>query len=147
VGTKINRYRSLYLLNHLHNECYSPHHLPAFLIFMGFLALIGGCGTIRLYDCVNIGEYIFILELATICNLFGYLILYVSSYVYKSSSETLAHIVGSGCRGKVLRRTFRSLRPFGVRIEPIKAVKFNAVTAYFLNLSNATTSVLVSFSK
>jgi hypothetical protein len=129
--------------------------IPIMFVIFGLIWVLGVIGSIRLYGIVKYSEY-FVLCLMSICGgavLLG--IIHFCGNIPKGCRELVTDlkfnyetmITTSSWERKLLRRYVRSLRLFGIRSEPIRLIKHNAIYLYFGALINCVVTFLVANSE
>lgn len=144
-------YRCIYLLNELHNDCYIPTLLPVRFLFYGQYTIAAVAVLMRLRHAISPQEGVVLVQFIVSYTSSAFLYLHICGRV-ENGSQTLrqefakeAWSMGKG-DGRVWRMVAKSLKPFGVRIGPLRRIRYNGVNDYFENLIDNLTTVLVALS-
>jgi len=145
---RIRLYRSLYLLNILHDKSYLKIHFPVLVSFLGFFCICGICGVIKLRNEVHFMEFVLLVQCSITCTFLSYLFLHYAGKLYHYSYDVSQRKFNESCakQGTWLRKFSKSIIPIGIRIGSVKAIKFKALFTFFLTITNVCVTILVSFS-
>ncbi|XP_035713554.1 uncharacterized protein LOC118438006 [Folsomia candida] len=147
LHTKITYYKYLSFVNHLHNQCYPAGMLPLRVGIFGCMTITSSVILIRMIDRIHVFEQVIILQFLITMITVPFLFLSIAGKIVEDSLD-LKESMGqenTGRNFKVNRKILKSLKPFGVKVGPIRAVNYNAFNAFVTNVISGLTTVLVSY--
>lgn len=121
--------------------------LPEKVAFFGCMTITSGFVAIRLLHRVPIPEQVIVWQFFAMMLIVPCLFLSISGKITNDSVTIRLEMKRSTERGnfKVWKRVVRSLKPFGVSVGPIRAVRHNGFPAYLENVISGLTTVLVNY--
>lgn len=149
ISKRIAFYRCVFLLNELHNDCYTPTLLPVRFLFYGQYTIAAFAVLMRLRDAISLQEGCVLVQFVFSFTLSAFLYLHICGRVGHDSKMVAQDL----CRdawmmgkpeGKIWRKVTKSLKPFGVKINPIRRIGYRGMNDYFENLASMLTTVLVA---
>lgn len=141
---KINLYRTLQVLNAVHNECCSTLMWPTAQYLLMIIHVILNVLMIKLYSVLPISLAIVLLIGSVEMCWFEKGCFKAAADIYNYSHEFKSSIVGR--RRTVTRAVGRSLRCLRVEVGPQYFIKVSTVTRYWLSVYEYTINVILAFS-
>lgn len=143
---KIQFYRYLYLFNQFHNHTYLYITIPFRLAVLGLFSVTGGVVLIRVNKHNSYSEHFLVIQSFLWATLLPFLFIHVSGKVFKTSVKLVAGFsrYSKYSLSKSEKKAVRCLRPFGVRVGPIKALTYGALSAFYFIVVKSLTTTLVS---
>jgi len=146
----MRKYRMVHILSKLHKES-TGYTLSLMFLSFGMIWMFGTIGVIRLYNVVDIFDYAI---LGVISFSGGFIVLGIIHFcgnIPMKCRTIVTHFrhnynssVASNRERKFLLKTALSMQLFGIRCEPIRLLKHNAIYLYFGSLINMIVTFLVA---
>jgi hypothetical protein len=118
--------------------------IPGRLLLLGLVAIIFQVTLLMFPNSLSpIEKVIFVLGIG-MTTLSPFFFLHISGMVRAKSEELLIQLRGLRCfqTRKDVSRRLRSLRPYGVRISPIRAVGYVALNVYYSSMISVVVTVV-----
>lgn len=143
VQKRVSYFNFLTLLNSMHLECYLWTSLPSRLAILALFGVNSAVALIRFRHHLVIHEIIFVVQLLIWCMLLPFLFIHVSGKIAKDAKKLLVEL--SKCpNSKLVNKTLKSLRPFGIRVGLCKALSYNMLNTFYFIVIKSLTTMLVS---
>lgn len=121
------------ILSQMHNQCYMTFIIPGRLLLLGAISVLFQSNLLLFSDSLTGVEKTSFTLGAVFCAFTPFAFLHPSGMVKSKSEELIVFIKGQLQKGnsKTIRKRIVALRPFGVRIAPVRAVGYVAINVYY----------------
>jgi hypothetical protein len=143
---KLKLYQQMKILNIVFHECHTRVLIPSWFGSLGLIVVMGVCGIIRLHSVVSIFDKLVFLNMSF--SGFGVLfsILHAAGNISRESDLLKVHLRNHSFKAtKHFRKTVRAMKKFGLRCEPIRVLKHNAVGIILFGIQNYIVSILLAY--